>query len=149
METKFGTKFENTGFWKILKCLIEWLMIICSVGCSGVIVISTIMRYFLTKNWYGADEIILMFAFWLYFMGAAYGSITCKKHQKKRFAFSAGTGGACNCKFRPDYMGNSVSYRCNRKNAVDDSTQHSVVYPENCNPFRTGIDGILSCILFN
>ena len=74
METKFGTKFENTGFWKILKCLIEWLMIICSVGCSGVIIISTIMRYFLTKNWYGSDEIILMFAFWLYFMGAAYGS---------------------------------------------------------------------------
>ena len=64
METKFGTQFENTGFWKILKCLIEWLMIICSVGCSGVIIISTIMRYFL----------ILIFAFWLYFMGAAYGS---------------------------------------------------------------------------
>ena len=74
METKFGIKFENTGFWKVLKCLIEWLMIICSVGCSGVIIISTIMRYFLTKNWYGSDEIILMFAFWLYFMGAAYGS---------------------------------------------------------------------------
>lgn len=74
METKFGTQFENTGFWKILKCLIEWLMIICSVGCSGVIIISTIMRYFLTKNWYGSDEIILIFAFWLYFMGAAYGS---------------------------------------------------------------------------
>ena len=47
METKFGTQFENTGFWKILKCLIEWLMIICSVGCSGVIIISTIMRYLL------------------------------------------------------------------------------------------------------
>lgn len=44
METKFGTQFENTGFWKILKCLIEWLMIICSVGCSGVIIISTIME---------------------------------------------------------------------------------------------------------
>ena len=74
MEIKFGAKFENTGFWKILKSLIEWLMIICSVGCSGVIIISTIMRYFFTKNWYGSDEIILMFAFWLYFMGAAYGS---------------------------------------------------------------------------
>ena len=74
MEMKFGEKFENTVFWKALKGIIEWLMIICSVGCSGVIVISTIMRYCFTKNWYGSDEIILMFAFWLYFMGAAYGS---------------------------------------------------------------------------
>lgn len=74
METKFGSKFESTVFWKGLRSLVEWLMIICSVGCSGVIIISTIMRYFFTKNWYGSDEIILVFAFWLYFMGAVYGS---------------------------------------------------------------------------
>lgn len=74
MEMKFGAKFENTVFWKALKALVEWLMIICSVGCSGVIIIATIMRYCFTKNWYGSDEIILMFAFWLYFMGAVYGS---------------------------------------------------------------------------
>ena len=74
MEARFGTKFESSGFWKVLKGLVEWLMIICSVCCSGVIIISTIMRYCLDKNWYGSDEIILMFAFWLYFAGAIYGS---------------------------------------------------------------------------
>ena len=71
---KFGTKFESSGFWKVLKSIVEWLMIICSVCCSGVIIISAIMRYCFTKNWYGSDEIILVFAFWLYFMGAIYAS---------------------------------------------------------------------------
>ena len=58
---KFGAKFEESGFWKGLRTLVEWLMIICSVCCSGVLIISTFMRY-------------LIFAFWLYFMGAIYCS---------------------------------------------------------------------------
>ena len=71
---KFGAKFEESGFWKGLRTLVEWLMIICSVCCSGVLIISTFMRYCMSKNWYGSDEIILIFAFWLYFMGAIYCS---------------------------------------------------------------------------
>ena len=71
---KFGAKFEESGFWKGLKASVEWLMIICSVCCSGVLIISTFMRYCMSKNWYGSDEIILMFAFWLYFVGAIYCS---------------------------------------------------------------------------
>ena len=71
---KFGAKFEKSGFWKGLRTLVEWLMIICSVCCSGVLIISTFMRYCMSKNWYGSDEIILIFAFWLYFMGAIYCS---------------------------------------------------------------------------
>ena len=71
---KFGAKFEESGFWKGLKAFVEWAMIICSVCCSGVLIISTFMRYCMSKNWYGSDEIILIFAFWLYFMGAIYCS---------------------------------------------------------------------------
>ena len=71
---KFGAKFEESGFWKGLKGTVEWLMIICSVCCSGVLIVSTFMRYCMDKNWYGSDEIILIFAFWLYFMGAIYCS---------------------------------------------------------------------------
>lgn len=71
---KFGAKFEESGFWKVLRTLVEWAMIICSVCCSGVLIISTFMRYCMSKNWYGSDEIILIFAFWLYFMGAIYCS---------------------------------------------------------------------------
>ncbi|MCR4709467.1 MAG: TRAP transporter small permease [Clostridiales bacterium] len=71
---KFGAKFEESGFWKVLRSIVEWLMIICSVCCSGVLIISTFMRYCMSKNWYGSDEIILIFAFWLYFMGAIYCS---------------------------------------------------------------------------
>ena len=75
METvKFGAKFEASAFWKGLKAVVEWAMIICSVCCSGVLIISTFMRYCMSKNWYGSDEIILIFAFWLYFMGAIYCS---------------------------------------------------------------------------
>lgn len=74
MEKEFGAKFENSAIWKILQHSAQWLMIICSVCCTTVIIVSCIMRYVFTKNWYGSDEIILTFAFWLYFMGAVYGS---------------------------------------------------------------------------
>ena len=35
---------------------------------------AVIKRYFFKGNLYGSDEIIMLFAFWLYFMGAVYGS---------------------------------------------------------------------------
>ncbi|MGI6181127.1 MAG: TRAP transporter small permease [Agathobaculum sp.] len=64
----------QTLFWKILHQTIKWLMIIGSVVSTACMVYAVIVRYIFTGNFYGSDEVIMLFAFWLYFMGAAYGS---------------------------------------------------------------------------
>lgn len=60
--------------WKGLSEIIRWLMIACSVISTGCMVYSVILRYVFKGNFYGSDEVIMLFAFWLYFMGAVYGS---------------------------------------------------------------------------
>ena len=65
---------EKTLFWRILHHVVKWLMIIGSVCSTAVMVWAVIKRYFFKGNLYGSDEIIMLFAFWLYFMGAVYGS---------------------------------------------------------------------------
>lgn len=64
----------KTLFWKFLRALVKYVMILCSIASTGCILYSVILRYIFKSNFYGSDEIILMFAFWLYFMGAVYGS---------------------------------------------------------------------------
>lgn len=60
--------------WKGLAWLIKWLMIACSIISTGCMVYSVVLRYVFKGNFYGSDEVIMLFAFWLYFMGAVYGS---------------------------------------------------------------------------
>ncbi len=59
---------------KFIAILVKYVMILCSIVSTGCLVYSTILRYIFKSNLYGSDEIILLFAFWLYFMGAVYGS---------------------------------------------------------------------------
>ena len=60
--------------WKGLSEVIRWLMIACSVISTGCMIYSVVLRYVFKGNFYGSDEVIMLFAFWLYFMGAVYGS---------------------------------------------------------------------------
>ncbi|NLL18251.1 MAG: TRAP transporter small permease [Clostridia bacterium] len=69
-----GFEITKTRFWKLLLVLIKYMMILCSVAATGCIIYSVVLRYIFKKNFYGSDEVILLFAFWLYFMGAVYGS---------------------------------------------------------------------------
>lgn len=64
----------KTLFWKILRALVKYVMILCSAASTICIIYAVILRYIFKSNFYGSDEIILMFAFWLYFTGAVYGS---------------------------------------------------------------------------
>jgi len=64
----------KTLFWKVLLALVKYTMILCSIVSTGCIIYSVILRYIFKGNFYGSDEVILLFAFWLYFMGAVYGS---------------------------------------------------------------------------
>lgn len=64
----------QTAFWNILQNVVKVVMIIGSVASTGLMVYSVILRYVFKGNFYGSDEVIMLFAFWLYFMGAVYGS---------------------------------------------------------------------------
>lgn len=72
--TKEPFDLTKTRFWAILHQLIKWTMIVASVASTGCMVYAVIKRYCFKGNFYGSDEVIMLFAFWLYFMGAAYGS---------------------------------------------------------------------------
>ena len=64
----------QTAFWNILQNIIKVVMIVGSVVSTACMCYSVILRYIFHKNFYGSDEVIMLFAFWLYFMGAVYGS---------------------------------------------------------------------------
>lgn len=64
----------QTLFWKILLRVVRFVMVSYSVISTACIIYSLTLRYIFQKNFYGSDEVILMFAFWLYFMGAVHGS---------------------------------------------------------------------------
>lgn len=65
---------QDAIFWRSIVKIMRIAMVICSAATTGCILVAVVMRYILKSNFYGSDEIILVFAFWLYFMGAAYGS---------------------------------------------------------------------------
>lgn len=65
---------NQTLFGKALITIVKWLMITGSVVSTACMVYAVIKRYVFAGNFYGSDEIIMLFAFWLYFMGAVYGS---------------------------------------------------------------------------
>ena len=73
LETK-SFDLTKTIFWTILHRIIVVLMVVGSVASTACMVYSVILRYVFKGNFYGSDEVIMLFAFWLYFMGAAYGS---------------------------------------------------------------------------
>ncbi len=65
---------QDTGFWKLLLKLTRIVIVVCNMMSTLTIIAAVFMRYILGSNFYGSDEIILLFAFWLYFIGAAHGS---------------------------------------------------------------------------
>lgn len=59
------------------KITVSFFAIVCfvmSMLLTVIISAATIMRYILEMDLYGYEEWVKIFAFWLYFMGAAYGA---------------------------------------------------------------------------
>lgn len=50
------------------------ILIISNLAIMSIVVASFLARYLFAFDLYGAEEFLLVAAFWLYFMGAAYGS---------------------------------------------------------------------------
>jgi TRAP-type C4-dicarboxylate transport system permease small subunit len=61
-------------FDKITVKIMEVLMVFSSLALTGVIVAAAVLRYVVRGDLYGYEEWVKLLAFWLYFMGGAYGA---------------------------------------------------------------------------
>lgn len=66
-------KLENTKFWQILPKILRFGLIVTSIAVTLITFGSVILRE-LNMNFLGYEEILVIFAFWLYMIGTAYGS---------------------------------------------------------------------------
>lgn len=72
---------EQLFFWKFLIKLQQWILIACSIVVVLIMCTAVVLRYVLNADLYGTEEIVIIIAFWLYFIGSSYGSYD-KSHVK-------------------------------------------------------------------
>jgi len=65
-------KFRESHLWKILKRLQEIVIVVCASIATLIFVAEVIVRYVLKIDFLGYDELVLLFASWLYFIGGSY-----------------------------------------------------------------------------
>jgi TRAP-type C4-dicarboxylate transport system permease small subunit len=61
-------------FDKIMVGLFSIVLVVNSLAMTLIITAAAASRYIFKVNFYGYDEIAVLVAFWLYFIGAAYGA---------------------------------------------------------------------------
>lgn len=67
-------KIMTSGLWKILEYPQKAIMIISSLSILTLVVVQVILRYVFVMPLMGIEEIATMVGFWLYFMGASWGT---------------------------------------------------------------------------
>ena len=67
--------FQNSFFWRAARQINSILLMIFAIGVTGVIFAAVACRYVLQYDLYGNDELILIIAWWLYFIGGMNGSM--------------------------------------------------------------------------
>ncbi|MCQ4814480.1 TRAP transporter small permease [Cloacibacillus evryensis] len=65
-------KIQRSWFWNALLKIQRFLMVTSTVSVILMLGIVVVCRYILVINVLGYDEIILVGAFWMYFMGSSY-----------------------------------------------------------------------------
>jgi TRAP-type C4-dicarboxylate transport system permease small subunit len=67
-------RIEEFSAWRLIIKLLRVILIFCSASAILCIVTSVLTRYILKTSMFGVEEIILLVAMWLYFIGGVYGS---------------------------------------------------------------------------
>jgi TRAP-type C4-dicarboxylate transport system permease small subunit len=62
--------------WDFLVKIQEYIMVFTSLSLAIMVTISVLLRYVFKLDLYGIEEIEILVAMWLYFIGASYGSYT-------------------------------------------------------------------------
>lgn len=66
-------KLQKTKLWEILPKILRFGLIVTSIAVTLITFGSVVLRE-LNMNFLGYEEILVIFAFWLYMIGTAYGS---------------------------------------------------------------------------
>lgn len=69
----FVRSLETKGWWKAILSVQKWLLIITSLVIAIIVTIGVIMRYVFDANFFGQEELLTLFAMWLYWIGGIYG----------------------------------------------------------------------------
>ncbi|MDR3165015.1 MAG: TRAP transporter small permease [Synergistaceae bacterium] len=69
-----GEAFKKNILDKVLVGFFSLILVINSLAMTLMITCAALARYVFKFNFYGYDEIVVLIAFWMYFMGAAYGA---------------------------------------------------------------------------
>jgi TRAP-type C4-dicarboxylate transport system permease small subunit len=72
MHTMLG--IMHTKFWNVLGFLQKMAMVVSSLVILCLVLFQVFLRYVLVKPIMGVEEIATMTGFWLYFMGASWGT---------------------------------------------------------------------------
>lgn len=62
--------------WVFLVKSQEWVMFFTSIALASLVTLAVFLRYIFRIDLYGIEEVEILIAMWLYFIGAAYGSYT-------------------------------------------------------------------------
>ncbi len=73
--------FKSSRLWKGLVRLQEVLLVLTSVFVVLIMCAEVVLRYIFHSDLFGIEEIVVIAAFWLYFMGSSYG-VYEKSHVK-------------------------------------------------------------------
>ena len=66
--------FQESKLWRGVYAVNGYLISFCGVALTCVIFAGVIMRYIFKRDFFGSEEIILLFAWWMYFLGGIGGS---------------------------------------------------------------------------
>jgi len=65
---------ENSRIWRGVASFMRVALVICGACLIILVGMSVFLRYILHTSFVGTDDLIVLFAIWLYWLGGAYGS---------------------------------------------------------------------------
>jgi TRAP-type C4-dicarboxylate transport system permease small subunit len=78
---KLLERFKNSFFWKLLVRFQEVLLVLSSIFVVLIMCTEVVLRYIFHSDFFGIEEVVIVAAFWLYFIGSSYG-VYEKSHVK-------------------------------------------------------------------
>lgn len=78
---KFIEAFKNSFVWRSILTLQRILLVLTSLFVVLIMCLEVVLRYGFKSDLFGIEEIVVIAAFWLYFMGSSYGVFE-KSHVK-------------------------------------------------------------------
>jgi TRAP-type C4-dicarboxylate transport system permease small subunit len=78
---KLLERFKGSLVWKALIRFQETLLVLTSLFVVLIMCVEVVLRYVFHSDFFGIEEVVVVAAFWLYFIGSAYG-VYDKSHVK-------------------------------------------------------------------